>query len=188
MHEPRVATRVLQIGAARSHALSVVYPAQPRSTCGLSPKRSGSLSFAVPFPSAPPILSAYVASANFFRRYPVPGEPEQLRHLPCIRLRFESGRYYHWEFERDGIRKTIEVPGRLTINARSWLSPPLWQDRAARLLFESQVAQRLKEGKLIRDLEEWCPAYPGHFLYYPGHRQPTATLRAFVDFIKSETP
>ncbi|HHS9509127.1 TPA: hypothetical protein ACT1UY_004894 [Raoultella planticola] len=103
-------------------------------------------------------------------------------------MRFESGRYYHWEFERDGIRKAIEVPGRLTINARSWLSPPLWQDRAARLLFESQVAQRLKEGKLIRDLEEWCPAYPGHFLYYPGHRQLTATLRAFVDFIKSETP
>jgi DNA-binding transcriptional LysR family regulator len=34
-------------------------------------------------------------------------------------------------------------------------------------------------------LEEWCPAYPGLFLYYPGHRQTPAGLRAFVDVLKA---
>ncbi|TCW04022.1 LysR family transcriptional regulator [Raoultella sp. BIGb0138] len=142
----------------------------------------------IAIPLGPPIRSAYVASADFFRRHPIPAEPEQLRHLPCIRLRFESGRYYHWEFERDGIRKTIEVPGRLTISAQELAIPAALAGSGIAFTFESQVAQLLKEGKLIRVLEEWCPTYPGHFLYYPGRRQLPATLRAFVDFIKSETP
>jgi len=39
---------------------------------------------------------------------------------------------------------------------------------------------------LVRILEEWCPAYPGLFLYYSGRRQIPAALRAFIDFIKQQ--
>ena len=39
-------------------------------------------------------------------------------------------------------------------------------------------------GRLVRVLEDWCPYYPGFFIYYPSRRQVPAALRAFVDFVK----
>jgi DNA-binding transcriptional LysR family regulator len=39
-------------------------------------------------------------------------------------------------------------------------------------------------GKLVRVLEPFAPTSPGVFLYYPGSRQMTPKLRAFVDHVK----
>ncbi|KFE66320.1 LysR substrate-binding domain-containing protein [Hyalangium minutum] len=43
----------------------------------------------------------------------------------------------------------------------------------------------LAQGRLVRALEDWCPSYPGFFLYYPSRRQIPTALRAFVDFVKA---
>ncbi|MFJ6328882.1 LysR substrate-binding domain-containing protein [Rhizobium sp. NPDC092011] len=51
--------------------------------------------------------------------------------------------------------------------------------------FEGQVAELIDQGRLVRVLEEWCPYYPGFYLYYPSRRQLPMTLRAFVDFARS---
>jgi len=37
---------------------------------------------------------------------------------------------------------------------------------------------------LLAVLEDWCPAVPGLFLYYPGHRHVPAGLRGFIDVLK----
>jgi hypothetical protein len=34
-------------------------------------------------------------------------------------------------------------------------------------------------------LEDWSPSFEGLFLYYPGHRQVPATLRALIDLIRA---
>ena len=47
-------------------------------------------------------------------------------------------------------------------------------------VFEDQVRQHVEQGRLIQVLDEWCPAYPGFFLYYPHRRQTTSALAAFV--------
>jgi DNA-binding transcriptional LysR family regulator len=39
-------------------------------------------------------------------------------------------------------------------------------------------------GQLVRVLEDWCPAYEGLFLYYPGRRQVPAALCALIDMIR----
>jgi DNA-binding transcriptional LysR family regulator len=33
-------------------------------------------------------------------------------------------------------------------------------------------------------LEDWCPPFPGFFLYYPGRRQVSPALAAFIDTIR----
>jgi DNA-binding transcriptional LysR family regulator len=38
---------------------------------------------------------------------------------------------------------------------------------------------------LVRVLEDWSPSFEGLFLYYPGHRQVPATLRALIDMIRT---
>ena len=52
-------------------------------------------------------------------------------------------------------------------------------------VFEAQVEALLAKRKLVRVLADWCPAYPGFFLYYPSRRQLPAALRAFVDFART---
>jgi len=43
----------------------------------------------------------------------------------------------------------------------------------------------LRSGQLVRVLDEWSPSFEGLFLYYPGHRQVPAALRALIDMIKA---
>jgi len=41
------------------------------------------------------------------------------------------------------------------------------------LAFEEQVAELVKKRRLIRVVEDWCPPFPGFFLYYPSRRNQT---------------
>jgi DNA-binding transcriptional LysR family regulator len=43
----------------------------------------------------------------------------------------------------------------------------------------------LRSGHLVRVLEEWSPSVQGLFLYYSGHRQVPAALRALIDMIRA---
>jgi len=43
----------------------------------------------------------------------------------------------------------------------------------------------LRSGQLVRVLEDWSPFIEGLFLYYPGHRQVPAALRALIDMIRT---
>lgn len=137
----------------------------------------------IAIPLGPPQRSAYVASPDFFRRHPKPERPEDLKNLPCIRFRFESGRYYAWEFERDGVELSVEVDGQLTLGEQDLAVQAALDGAGIAFAFDAQVKGLVERGLLVRVLEDWCPHYPGFYLYYPSRRQLPATLRAFVDFV-----
>lgn len=46
------------------------------------------------------------------------------------------------------------------------------------------AAPYLADGRLLRVLDDWCPPFPGFYLYYPGRRQISAALRALIDALK----
>jgi DNA-binding transcriptional LysR family regulator len=50
---------------------------------------------------------------------------------------------------------------------------------------ESLAEPLLRAGLLSRVLEDWSPAFEGLYLYYPGHRQVPAALRALIDMIRA---
>jgi DNA-binding transcriptional LysR family regulator len=50
---------------------------------------------------------------------------------------------------------------------------------------EALVEPFLRTGQLVRVLERCSPRLEGLFLYYPGHRQVPAALRAFIDMIRA---
>jgi DNA-binding transcriptional LysR family regulator len=136
-------------------------------------------------PLGPRQRSAYVASPAFLREHAAPKHPMELTNLPCIRLRFSSGRYYAWEFERAGVSLSVEVDGRLTVDEQDLAIEAALKGTGIAFAFENQVAELIAAGHLVRVLEDWSPAYPGFYLYYPGRRQLPAALRAFVDFAKT---
>jgi len=57
----------------------------------------------------------------------------------------------------------------------------------SKVFFSQRAADAaLRARKLTVVLDEWCPRFPGLCLYYPGHRQVPAGLRAFIDVLKEE--
>ncbi|MCY1073169.1 LysR family transcriptional regulator [Archangium lansingense] len=136
-------------------------------------------------PIGPPQRSAIVGSPEYFERHAVPKTPHELRDLPCIRYRFLSGVLYRWELERDGKEVLIEVDGPLTLTEQGLMIDAALAGLGLAYVFEGLVEPLLEQGQLVRVLEDWCPAYPGFFLYYPSRRQLPAALRAFIDFAKA---
>ncbi|KFE71936.1 LysR family transcriptional regulator [Hyalangium minutum] len=136
-------------------------------------------------PIGPRQRSAVVGAPEYFSRHAMPRTPHELRELPCIRFRFLSGVLYRWEFERDSEEVVIEVDGPLTLSEQGLMVDAALAGVGLAYVFEAQVSTLLAQGHLVRALEDWCPSYPGFFLYYPSRRQIPTALRAFVDFVKA---
>lgn len=136
-------------------------------------------------PIGPRHRFAVVGSPDYFKHHKAPATPHELKSLPCIRYRFSSGTMYHWEFERGGIELDIDVVGRLTLNDQDLMVDAALDGTGLAYVFEAQVEELVAKRRLVRVLKDWCPAYPGFFLYYPSRRQLPAALRAFVDFART---
>jgi len=129
---------------------------------------------------------AVVGSPEHFQRHAKPMTPHDLKGHSCIRYRFASGTFYRWEFERGGVELEIDVQGSLTLGDQDMMLEAALNGSGLAYLFEQQVQSALDDGRLIRVLEDWCPYYPGFFLYYPSRRQLPTALRAFVDFVRAD--
>ena len=138
----------------------------------------------MPFRSTEAALGL-VASPEFFRRHPKPARPEELKGPTCIPFRYESGRYYAWESERDGVELFVEVDGQLTLSEQDLAVQAALDGAGMAFAFEAQVKDLIEQGRLVRVLDDWCPYYSSFYLYYPSRRQLPATLRAFEDFARS---
>jgi len=49
---------------------------------------------------------------------------------------------------------------------------------------EHYAISYISTGKLVRVLEDWCPPFPGYFLYYPSRRQQPAALSALIKTLR----
>ncbi|WP_342360037.1 LysR family transcriptional regulator [Terrarubrum flagellatum] len=139
-------------------------------------------------PIGPRHRFAVVGSPDYFRRHDMPAKPEDLKHLPCIRYRFLSGVFYNWEFERGGVEMEVEVNGPVIVSDQDLMIAPALAGVGLAYVFEEQVSDMIADGRLLRALGDWCPFYPGFFLYYPSRRQLPAALRAFIDFARKPAP
>ena len=124
---------------------------------------------------------AIVASPGYFANRDVPVHPNDLMQQQSIRIRFPSGRTYRWEFEKDNEALDIDVKGRLTLGDTRLIAGAAIDGLGIACVFEDLVTEPLRNGQLVRVLEDWCPSFPGFTLYYPRQRRMTSALRAFID-------
>ena len=47
-------------------------------------------------------------------------------------------------------------------------------------MYADTVAANIKEGRLTKVLEKWCPIFPGYYLYHPSRRQTPPELAALI--------
>ncbi|AJK50411.1 LysR family transcriptional regulator [Burkholderia plantarii] len=125
-----------------------------------------------------------VASPAYLKRHPAPKTPDDLARHRCIRSRTPAGRPYRWEFARHGQPHVLDVPGTLTLNRTELMIEAALRGLGIAFVPELLAMPYLRDRSLRAVLSDWCPAYVGLFLYYPGHRQVPAALRAFIEVLK----
>ena len=113
---------------------------------------------------------AVVASPAYLAARGRPATPQDLYRHDCIRFRFDSGALYHWEFARRGVTERIAVRGRLTLTDQPLMVDAAVDGIGLAFVPDHLVVDAVREGRLERVLDDWCPPMPGLCLYYPGHR------------------
>jgi DNA-binding transcriptional LysR family regulator len=126
------------------------------------------------------------APAYFARRRPV-RTPDDLAQHSCIQFRRAGdGAVFAWPFERNRQTRRISVDGRVMVNDAELAVRAAADGLGIAYTLESLAEPYLRSGQLIRVLDDWSPpSVEGLFLYYPGHRQVPATLRALIDMIRA---
>ncbi|OAE43409.1 LysR family transcriptional regulator [Agrobacterium tumefaciens] len=127
---------------------------------------------------------AIVGSPSYFADNPPPHDPRDLIRHRCIRRRFASGLIYRWELEKDGKPLVVDVQGPLTLSDQSLIRRAAIDGAGLAFVFEQRVEDDIRQGRLIRVLDEWCAPFDGFYIYYPSRRQMRPALRAFVDFFR----
>lgn len=142
----------------------------------------------VAVPVGPAMRSAVVGAPSYFADHPPPATPRELHGHACIRRRFAGGGLYRWDLERNGEAFDIAVDGPLILNDDRLIVDAALAGAGLAFVMEAQVVTDIAAGRLVRVLDEWCPRFPGFYLYYPDRRLMRPALRAFVDFARAWRP
>ena len=133
-----------------------------------------------------PMRVAVIGAPTYFALRAPPRTPDDLVRHNCIQFRLpHDGTMLEWPFERNGMAQRIKVEGRVTVNDPSLALRAALDGLGVAVTFEAMAAPFLRTGQLVRVLEDWSPEFEGFFLFYPGHRQVPAALRALIDMIRS---
>ena len=139
----------------------------------------------VAVPVSGPLRMAAIASPAYLKRHGVPKTPRDLRSHRCINLRLASaGTLYKWEFERGVEKMDIAVDGPLIFDAGGMVVDAALAGVGIGYVLEDRALDGFKSGALVRILADWCPPFPGFYLYYPGRRQLSPALAAFIDALR----
>jgi DNA-binding transcriptional LysR family regulator len=136
---------------------------------------------------SPDIRMAVVGSPSYFNCHAIPKTPRDLSEHNCVSYRqTTSGGIYAWEFEHDGVVLDVKVSGHLIINDNEMMENAALDGLGLVYLFESQVETHIKDGRLIRVLEDWCPPFSGYHLYYPSRRQHTPAFTLLLEALRQK--
>jgi len=123
---------------------------------------------------------AVVASNDYVKRHGRPRVPPDLLNHKCIRVRLPDGALFRWRFEKDGESIQIDAPGHLTLDEVNLSRIAVSQSFGIGYFMEQSVVEDIEEKRFVRLLEDWTPTFSGLCLYYPGRRNPSAGLKAFL--------
>jgi DNA-binding transcriptional LysR family regulator len=132
-----------------------------------------------------PLKVVVVGAPTYFARRRPPRTPDDLARHICVEYRRAAdGDVMVWPFERNGKSRRISVDGRVMVNETDLAVRAAVDGLGLAYTVEALAEPFLRSGQLVRVLDDWSPSFEGLYLYYPGHRQVPATLRALIDMIR----
>lgn len=129
----------------------------------------------------PDLRMAVVAAPSYVAAHGGPAEPRDLVDHRCINYRMvAAGSLYAWEFERDGHPVEMRVEGPLTFNQPELMLDAALEGLGIGYVLEETAAPFVADGRLLRFLADWTPAFPGFYLYHSSRHQVRPVLAAFI--------
>ncbi len=133
-----------------------------------------------------PLKIAVVGAPSYFAKRRPPRTPDDLAGHHCIQYRRHGdGSLLEWVLERAGKSRRVQANGRVTVNDVELAMRAAIDGLGITYLLAAQAEPYLRSGQLVRVLEDWSPSLEGLVVYYPGHRQVPATLRALIDMLRA---
>ena len=126
---------------------------------------------------------AVVGSPAYFASNPIPRTPQALKDHACIGFRF-SNSLYRWEFEKGRKAVTVSPQGPASFDDPDLVVQAVLDGVGIGTALEATVAGLIAEGRLVQVLSDWCPTFPGYFLYYPSRRNHPAALAALIHTLR----
>jgi DNA-binding transcriptional LysR family regulator len=133
---------------------------------------------------SPDIRPAIVGAPAYFDARPKPTSPRDVLQHQCIRFRHRGESVYRWELDKGNESLAIAVSGALLLDEVDLVVQAALDGVGLAWVGEDRVAQHLASGALVRVLEDWCPPFPGFFLYYPSRKQHPAALTALIETLR----
>jgi DNA-binding transcriptional LysR family regulator len=138
-------------------------------------------------PVTPPMRLAVVGSPSYFESNKLPRHPRDLKEHCCVGFRFSAG-LYRWEFEKARKALTVSPEGPVSFDDPDLVIQAVLEGIGIGSAMEFNLANYIANGKLIQVLRDWCPTFPGYFLYYPSRRNQQAALAALIETLRTSAP
>jgi DNA-binding transcriptional LysR family regulator len=126
---------------------------------------------------------AVVGSPEYFKSRKIPRTPRDLKDHACIGFRFSSG-IYRWEFEKGRKALTVNPQGPATFDDPDLVVQAVLNGVGIATTVEQPISEMIAKGRLVQVLRDWCPTFPGYFLYYPSRRNQPAALAALINTLR----
>ncbi|GLQ87226.1 LysR family transcriptional regulator [Dyella flagellata] len=136
-------------------------------------------------PVGPQLRMAAVASPAYLKTHPAPKVPGDLVKHRCINLRLPTtGGFYVWEFAKNGRELNVRVEGQVAFNTSPHIVDAAIAGLGICFLLEDELSPDIKAGKLVPVLEDWCPLFPGYYLYYPSRLHPSPAFSLVLNALR----
>jgi DNA-binding transcriptional LysR family regulator len=126
---------------------------------------------------------AVVGAPEYFKAHGIPRTPRELKDHACIGFRFSSG-VYRWEFEKGRKTVTVNPQGPVTFDDSELVIQAVLDGIGIGTAIEEPLKELIVKKRLVQVLEDWCPTFPGYFLYYPSRRNQPAALAALIQTLR----
>lgn len=124
------------------------------------------------------------ASAQYLAANGTPQTPEDLAGHRAVSFASSNGQAFAFEFEVDGQRREVGMPGVLTVNSADAYVSACEGGFGLIQVPRYHVHQQLLDGQLVEVLPGYpAPAWPVSAVY-PPHRQLSPRVRVFVDWVR----
>ncbi len=130
------------------------------------------------------------ASPEFIERYGEPRDPTELKPEHCLQMfKVGNNQTRDWMFKKGDVEYSLVPAARLAFSdPESAVAAAVSGAGFVRSL-DFTVEAQIASGLLQPVLEDWNDgAYWPVSVVYPQHRQPTAKIRAFIDFVTGLFP
>jgi DNA-binding transcriptional LysR family regulator len=133
----------------------------------------------------PDMRMVVVGTPAYFEGRRKPRTPQDLAEHQCINYRFpSSGGVYAWEFEKGGREIKVRVEGQLIFNTSTLVCKAVLDGLGLAFLPEDMTTGAVRDGRLVRVLDDWTPPFPGYYLYYPSRRQQSPAFALLVEALR----